>query len=115
MTDPTPQTKTDIVELLRAEGFRPNRRRGQNFLIDGNLMRRVVEAAELTSDDAALEVGTGTGSLTRLLAAAAGEVITVEVDPMLQRVSAGVLGECGNVTRLVPGSPKCTGPSFCAS
>ncbi len=100
MTEPTPQTKTDIVTMLRAEGFRPNRRRGQNFLIDGNLMRLVVETAELTADDAVLEVGTGTGSLTRMLAAAAGEVVTVEVDPMLQRVSAGVLAECANVTRL---------------
>ena len=95
-----PQTKTEITDLLRAEGFRPNRRRGQNFLVDGNLMRLVVQTAELTADDAAFEVGTGTGSLTRMLAAEAGEVITVEVDPMLQRVSADVLAGCANVTRI---------------
>ena len=96
----TPQTKTDIMTMLRAEGFRPNRRRGQNFLVDGNLMRLVVESAELTPRDLAFEVGTGTASLTRMLSAAAGEVVTVEVDPMLQSVGERVLADCANVTRI---------------
>ncbi len=95
-----PQTKTDIVSMLRAEGFRPNRRRGQNFLVDGNLMRLVVQSAEIGPEDFVLEVGTGTGSLTRMLAAGAGEVLTVEVDPMLQRVSARVLEGLANVRRV---------------
>ena len=100
VSETKPQTKTEITELLKAEGFRPNRRRGQNFLIDGNLMRLVVETAELTKDDVAFEVGTGTGSLTRMLAAVAGEVVTVEVDPILQRVGADVLAGLDNVTRI---------------
>ncbi len=100
MGEINPQTKTEISELLRAEGFRPNRRRGQNFLIDGNLMRLVVDSAELTANDAVLEVGTGTGSLTRMLASRAGEVITVEVDPILQQVGARVLEACANVARI---------------
>jgi 16S rRNA (adenine1518-N6/adenine1519-N6)-dimethyltransferase len=100
VTPASPQTKTEIKGLLGGEDFHPNRRRGQNFLIDGNLMRLVVEAAELTSDDVVLEVGTGTGSLTRMLADAAGEVITVEIDSGLERIGEAVLGGIPNVTRI---------------
>jgi 16S rRNA (adenine1518-N6/adenine1519-N6)-dimethyltransferase len=100
MNAATPQTKTEIASMVRAEGFHPNRRRGQSFLIDGNLMRLVVEAADLAPDDLVLEVGTGTGSLTRLLAEAAGEVITVEVEPALARIAESSLEGRANVTRI---------------
>lgn len=98
MSAPAPQTKSEIVRLLDTVHCRPNRRRGQSFLIDGNLMRRVVEAAELTPRDLVFEVGTGTGSLTRLLADRAGEVLTVEVDPKLVEAAEDVLRGLDNVT-----------------
>jgi len=98
MSGSAPQTKSEILRMLRPAGFRPSRRRGQSFLIDGNLMRRVVGAAELTPDDLVFEVGTGTASLTRLLADAAGKVITVEVDSLLAGVAADVLRDVPNVT-----------------
>jgi len=58
---------------LAAEGLHPKKRLGQNFLIDGNLMRRIVAVADLHPDDTVLEVGGGTGGLTDLLVAS-GEI-----------------------------------------
>jgi len=68
------------VELLQAAGIRPRKRLGQHFLIDGNLMRRLVACAELDGRDLVLEVGGGTGGLTDLLAAASRHVLCVEID-----------------------------------
>ena len=84
MTDPMPvdhvQTKREIEQLLADRGLHPRKRFGQHFLIDGNLMRRLADCAELDADDTVLEVGAGTGGLTDLLAARAGKVICVEID-----------------------------------
>lgn len=69
-----------VRELLRRRGLRPSRRRGQNFLADGNLVRKVAEAADLRPADGVLEIGPGLGVLTRELAARARRVLAVEVD-----------------------------------
>lgn len=74
------QTKREIESILARAGLRPRKRLGQHFLIDGNLMRRLVEAAELEADDVVLEVGAGTGGLTDLLADRVRRVVSVEVD-----------------------------------
>ena len=58
----------------------PRKRFGQHFLIDGNLMRRLVDLAELGPEDVVLEVGVGTGGLTDLLVPRARRVIGVEID-----------------------------------
>ncbi|MHC4235389.1 MAG: 16S rRNA (adenine(1518)-N(6)/adenine(1519)-N(6))-dimethyltransferase RsmA, partial [Planctomycetota bacterium] len=79
------QTKTEIREILDSLGVGPQKRLGQHFLIDGNLMRRLAAAAEIGSGDAVLEVGAGTGGLTDLLAATAGRVLAVELDRALAR------------------------------
>jgi 16S rRNA (adenine1518-N6/adenine1519-N6)-dimethyltransferase len=89
-----PQTVVEIQEHLSRYNLEPQRALGQNFLIDGNLMRMIVEAAELDPlRDTVLEVGSGTGSLTSMLAEAAREVVTVEADkkltPLLKEVLAG--------------------------
>lgn len=80
------QTKTEIRETLDRYGIRPRKRHGQHFLIDGNLMRRLAESAELCRDDVVLEVGAGTGGLTDLLVELAGRVIAVEIDPNMQMI-----------------------------
>lgn len=92
------QTKREIAAMLDAAGARPRKRFGQNFLIDGNLMRRLVEAAELTRDDVVIEVGAGTGGLTDLLVARAGAVVCVEVDRALQLLLADRFKDHENFT-----------------
>lgn len=89
----TMQTKHQIQELLSSAGVSPNRRLGQHFLVDLNLMRLLLDAAQLSRGDVALEVGCGTGSLTQALAERAGAVVAVEIDrtlaPMAESQVAG--------------------------
>jgi 16S rRNA (adenine1518-N6/adenine1519-N6)-dimethyltransferase len=92
------QTKRDIQALLAAAGVRPLKRFGQHFLIDGNLMRKLLAAAEVQSTDVVLEVGPGTGSLTEDLVRQAGHVVAVEIDRTLQTVCWDRLGEQPNFT-----------------
>jgi len=92
------QTKREIASLLDAAGARPRKRFGQNFLIDGNLMRRLVDAAELTPTDLAIEVGAGTGGLTDLLVERAGSVVAVEIDRALHDLLARRFRDRANLT-----------------
>jgi len=81
-----PPTQTEIRAILAEAGLRPDRRYGQHFLIDGNLMRLLVAEADLTDTDAVLEVGPGVGNLTELLVESAGWVVAVEVDPRMAAI-----------------------------
>jgi len=73
----------DVRQLAEKLEVRPAKRLGQNFVIDAGTIRRIVSLAEITSDDAVLEVGPGLGSLTLGLLEAARSVTAVEVDPVL--------------------------------
>ncbi|OHB84438.1 MAG: ribosomal RNA small subunit methyltransferase A [Planctomycetes bacterium RBG_16_64_12] len=81
-------------------GIHPRTRLGQNFLIDLNLQQILVDNARLGPLDVVLEVGTGTGSLTALLAAQAAAVVTVELDRNLFRLAGEELHGLENVTLL---------------
>jgi 16S rRNA (adenine1518-N6/adenine1519-N6)-dimethyltransferase len=70
-------------ELLAARGIQLTKSLGQNFLHDGNQLRRIVAAAALTGDDKVLEIGPGLGPLTELLLKNAGEVLAIEKDAQL--------------------------------
>ncbi len=94
------QTKTFLMERFREVGIEPATRHGQNFLIDLNLQRMIVDSALLTKDDVVLEVGTGTGALTALMAEQAAEVVTVEIDGHLFELASELLLPLGNVTML---------------
>lgn len=94
-------TKQQIQALLSVVNFRPNQRRGQNFLIDLNLMRLLINLADIHSDDIVLEVGCGTGSLTQALAEKAAKVITVEIDRTLAQIAADQLARYKNVQIIV--------------
>jgi len=74
------QTKHEIQALLAEAGSEPRHRFGQNFMIDGNLVRLVADSGMLGPGDLAIEVGPGTGTLTDELLARAGSVIAVEID-----------------------------------
>lgn len=83
--------------LLRRNGIRPRHGLGQNFLHDVRALSEIVAAAELSGADSVLEVGCGLGSLTRLLATAAGNVVAVEIDPKLAAIARDTLSGLGNV------------------
>jgi 16S rRNA (adenine1518-N6/adenine1519-N6)-dimethyltransferase len=79
----------DLRNLLLTHNMRPNKAFGQNFLIDRAALMKIVEAAEITQDDDVLELGAGTGVLTRELARRARRVVAVEIE----RDMLALLGE----------------------
>jgi 16S rRNA (adenine1518-N6/adenine1519-N6)-dimethyltransferase len=97
-TFPTPrQTLSYLNGLFDAHGLQAKSKLGQNFLIDLNLLDLIVRTAELGQQDAVLEVGTGTGSLTSQLALWSGGVCTIEIDTGLAPVAREVIGERQNI------------------
>ncbi len=95
-----PQTLSEIRDLLASAGLRPQKKLGQNFLIDGNLMIKIVQAAGLEPDDVVLEIGAGTGSLTEMLLQQAHQVVAVELDRGLAELLADRLAGRDNLTLL---------------
>jgi len=91
------QTTAYLKELFEQVGFRIDTRRGQNFLVDLNLLDLLARSAEIRPDDVVLEVGTGTGALTERLAAAAARVVTAEIDPRLAQLARDRLIDRDNV------------------
>ncbi len=79
----------ELRNLLYAHHMRPNKAFGQNFLVDRSILLRIVEAAEIHPGDQVLELGAGTGVLTRELAKRARRVVAVE----LERNMLSLLGE----------------------
>ena len=77
---------SEIRQILSERGIQLTKSLGQNFLHDGNQLRRIVEAAELKKTDKVLEIGPGLGPLTELLVAQAGEVLAIEKDRRLVEV-----------------------------
>jgi 16S rRNA (adenine1518-N6/adenine1519-N6)-dimethyltransferase len=80
------------LELLRAHGIRPRKRRGQNFLVDGNLARRIADDV-LALGDRVLELGAGAGALTRPLLDGGARVAAVENDERLCTLLRAELGK----------------------
>lgn len=77
---PAPLTPNQTRVLLERLGLSPSRRRGQNFLVDGNIVRKSLELAQVQAGDRIVEIGPGLGTLTQALLAAGAEVFAIEVD-----------------------------------
>ena len=92
----------NALALLRRFGLRPDKRLGQNFLVDQSALRKIVEIAAISLEDAVLEVGPGLGGLTSLLAAEARRVVAVELDGRLIPILKQVLSPFSNI-QLVQG------------
>jgi 16S rRNA (adenine1518-N6/adenine1519-N6)-dimethyltransferase len=70
----------EIAELLKQLDVKPTKKLGQNFLHDGNIVRKIVKSAQLVPADIVLEVGPGLGSLTLGLLPEVSQVIAVDID-----------------------------------
>jgi len=94
------QTVSYLKRRFAEVGLTLQSRHGQNFLIDLNLLRLLAETAAVEPRDVVLEVGTGTGALTAMLARQAAAVVTVEIDPRLHQLAYEELIDFDNVTML---------------
>ncbi|MCK4342729.1 MAG: ribosomal RNA small subunit methyltransferase A [Phycisphaerae bacterium] len=92
------QTLSEIRALLAGADLAPRHRYGQHFLIDLNLMRKLVDAADLSPADTVLEVGPGTGSLTEFLLEHAGRVVAIEIDHGFQAILRRRFGQQSRFT-----------------
>ncbi|HTQ39927.1 MAG TPA: 16S rRNA (adenine(1518)-N(6)/adenine(1519)-N(6))-dimethyltransferase RsmA [Pirellulales bacterium] len=94
------QTLAFLKQRFEQVGLQLQARHGQNFLIDLNLLRIIAESAQLSPNNVVLEVGTGVGSLTALMAPHVAHVVTVEIDPRLTQLASEELIQIPNITLL---------------
>lgn len=84
-------------EILQKYQFRMQKKYGQNFLIDTNILHKIIESAQITKEDCVLEIGPGIGTMTQHLAEAAGRVIAVEIDKDLIPILEDTLADYDNI------------------
>ena len=86
-------TPTATAEVIQKYGFNFQKKYGQNFLIDANILDKIIDSAEITREDCVVEIGPGIGTMTQYLAENAREVIAVEIDknliPILEETLKG--------------------------
>ena len=102
MIQPIIANRDVTKHILKSFNIHMSKRLGQNFLIDENIVRGIVAAADLEPGEKVLEVGPGIGTLTQGLAEAGADVVAVELDKKLPAVLAQTLAGYKNV-RIVPG------------
>lgn len=86
------------IETIKKHGFDFQKKYGQNFLIDGRVLEKIMDAAAISKEDCVLEIGPGIGTMTQYLAERAGKVAAVEIDAKLIPILADTLSEYQNVT-----------------
>ena len=77
---------TTPKEIINKYGIKPRKKLGQSFLLDGNIIRKIAVAAQITKEDIVVEIGAGIGVLTEILAQEARKIIAVELDKNLVEV-----------------------------
>ena len=102
MIQPLIANRDVTKHILKSFNIHMSKRLGQNFLIDENIVRGIVAAADLETGEKVLEIGPGIGTLTQGLAEAGADVVAVELDKKLPAVLAQTLAGYKNV-RIVPG------------
>ncbi|MEK7658323.1 MAG: 16S rRNA (adenine(1518)-N(6)/adenine(1519)-N(6))-dimethyltransferase RsmA [Patescibacteria group bacterium] len=88
---------TDIKILLAKYNTRPSKGLGQNFLIDKNVLQKIISAADLSKNDIVLEIGPGIGTLTQELAQKAKKVIAIEKDKKMCKILKETLKDFDNI------------------
>ncbi len=88
---------SNTIAVLEKYGFRFQKKYGQNFLIDSNILENIISAAEIGKDDCVLEIGPGIGTMTQYLAEHAGQVIAVEIDDYLIPILKDTLSAYDNI------------------
>lgn len=95
---PTLGNPKGTIEILKKYHFNFQKRYGQNFLIDSNILEKIVESAGISGADCVLEIGPGIGTMTQYLAQSAQKVIAVEIDRALIPILEDTLSPYDNVT-----------------
>ena len=88
----------NTIQILQKYNFNFQKKFGQNFLIDTNVLERIITAADNTKEDCVLEIGPGIGTMTQCLAERSGEVVAVEIDKNLIPILEETLSAYDNVT-----------------
>ena len=91
----TPSATAAVIEKYQ---FNFQKRYGQNFLLDTNILKKIIEEAGVTKEDCVVEIGPGIGTMTQYLAESAREVVAVEIDKNLIPILEDTLSEYDNVT-----------------
>lgn len=87
-----------IKDIIDRHNFRFSKSLGQNFLIDSNIVEKIMEGAQINSQDRVLEIGPGIGTITQELVSKAGKVVAVEIDKDLLPVLDETLGKPSNLS-----------------
>ncbi len=86
------------IEIIQKYQFAFQKKFGQNFLIDGRVLEKIIAAAEITEEDMVLEIGPGIGTMTQYLAEQARQVVAVEIDKNLIPILEETLKDYKNIT-----------------
>src|SRR5664280_3415959 len=105
---------SETLKILNKDGIKLDKRKGQNYLIDHNVLSQIIQSADLSKKDTILEIGAGIGTLTIPLAKDAGNVIAVEQDRKIAQILIKRLDKLhiSNVEVVVGDATKIDFPKF---
>jgi len=104
----------ETLKILKGNNIRLDRRKGQNYLIDSNILSKIIQYSDISSEDVILEIGAGIGTLTLPLARKARKVIAVEQDPQISSILQKRLKELNisNVDLITADATRIDFPEF---